>query len=212
MDSKRTSHILLTIIAVGIFFMIFLYMKENYFDTPRVEPVVWEETVPARPSTTPTPAPIPVPTPTPTPVPTTASNIPLIARQNYYVAFGSGSTSQFKYCGERELYAGDDVSPIQYYYFLSASYDCADMEPAADDTLYSPRNMFRVTLKSTTSEAEIKTLNEQYSVSTMSKNGSRYTMTINSNRNPYNVYALAKIYFDSGLFTSTELFDVRFIN
>jgi hypothetical protein len=186
-------------------------MKENYFDTPRVQPVVWEETVPARPITTPTPKPTPTPSPTPapTPVPTTASNIPLIARQNYYVSFGYSGAVQYKYCGERE-FTTDDTFPTPYYYFLPTTYDCADMEPGQQSVLYMFTGMFRVNPKPTTTESQLKALNEQYGVETVGKSNDKYTIGIDMTSSQYNSYSLAKIYFDSGLFTTTEMFDIRF--
>lgn len=214
MDSQKTTHILLTIIAVGIFFMIFLFMKERYFTRTEIEPVVWEETIPAKPWTTQNPPtnpvkPTPAPNSTPVPTPVTQQNVSLVAEQNYKTSFGFQNTVSYKFCGERSLVT-DDVSPVPYYYFLPTAYSCSDMEPGGQTVLYMSTTMFRATLKATTTEAQINALEENYGVTNTAKRDNRYTFMLGGHDNPYNSYSMTKIFFDSGLFISTEMIDIRF--
>ena len=201
--------LLLLVMVSILFFLVKSYQKENvevgYI--PNEEAPV-NNPVGNLPSVTPNPT----PGSNPTPVTTTQQNIPLVGRQSYTVLFNAQGGIQYKYCGERE-FTTDDTQPFPYYYFLSTAYDCADMEPGGQgNTIYSPTSMFRATAKATTTEAQIKALNDKYGVTTTGNIGNKYTISTYSNLNLYNVYTLAKIYFDSGLFASTELFDFRLIN
>ncbi len=217
MDSKRTTHILLTVIAMGIFFMIFIYMKENYFNTKHVQPVVWEETVPTKPWTIPTTNPVVTPitptpelNPTPTPTLVTQQNIPLVVGSKYQIMFsGDQHAKPYNYCGQGEK-TYDDVSPQSYYYFLPFAQGCSDDMPGGqDDAQYLSLTMFSVSPKPSTTETQIKALNLKYNATIRGKTGENYNIGIDNQTNPYNTYTLTKIYFDSGLFYSTWIKDIR---
>ncbi len=200
MDSKRTSHILLTIIAVGIFFMIFLYMKENYFDTPRREPVVWEETVPARPSTTPTPTPSPTPTPTPISI---TQNINLVEGQKYAISFskdetmGSTSSLRLKYCGEESRMGPNQKMEVQMV-FTNDSCDGDILE-----TIALSNKVFNVVLSYPGSLDKLNELNEKYDVEISEVIGDRPMYVLQNSHQELNAYTLSKIYFDTGYFDTT---------
>ena len=205
MDSHRTSHILLAIIAVGIFFLIFLFMKERYFTESRPEPIVWEETVPARPSTTTMPKPAPAPTPTPNPAPTplpAQQNIPLVIGNNYNIAFGVDVVA-YKYCGEKMSDFGEDVATFAYYYLVPVSNGCDDN--LGPEGLNLAKGIFVAEAKPTTTQAQVTALNIKYNLKQLSNNNGTYYLGIKDTSNSYNAYTLAKIYFDSGLFSSTYL-------
>ena len=209
MDSKRTSHILLTIIAVGIFFIIFLYMKENYFDTPRVQPVVWEETVPAQPITTPTPkptptptpsptpAPFPTPTPTPTPVP---QNIILTTGQSYLTGFSRDTQHNYPmiYCGMETRMAPDGTNK-QYMSFYAGSCNGDIMNSKA-----ASLTDFMVGVDSASKLSKLSELNQKYNVSITESMGNPVTTYVLRTNGSINAYTMSKIYFESGNFTFAE--------
>lgn len=206
MDSQKTTHILLAIITVGMFFMIFLFMKERYFRDSDIGPVVWEETVPARPSTTPILTPVP-PTPTPTsvpaPTPTPAPNAPLSGTtttftkgEKYTLLFETGNDVDmfYTYCYE-----------TQYQWIFSNNWQATDPcknIPTEKKVLVAKINM-SFSLKATTTEAMLSNLNNQYGVTTPSdqENFAHRTLEI-----PYYVgytedsYTLSKKYYATGYF------------
>lgn len=208
MDSKKTSHILLTIIAVGIFFMIFLYMKENYFDTPRVQPVVWEETVPAKPSPTstssqinspsiPTPSPSPAQTPNSTPSP---QNISLIVGQSYLTGFSRDTQHNYPmiYCGIESRVSPSGLN-TNYMAFYAGSCE-GDVFNSKAESLTD----FIVGIDAASKMAKLEELNQKYNVSIVSSVGNPTTMYILRSNGNIHAYTLSKLYFDSGNFTFTE--------
>lgn len=211
MDSKRTSHILLTIIAVGLFFIIFLYMKENYFSAPKTQPIVWEETVPARPSVTPTPkpAPNPVPTPTPVPAPTptpvpaptpTPQNIVLTIGQSYLTGFSRDTQHNYPmlYCG-METRMSPEGSNKQYMSFYTGSCDGDIMNSKAESL-----TDFIVGVDSNSKLSKLNELNQKYNVSVVESVGNPITMYVLKTSGSVNAYSMSKAYFDSGNFTFAE--------
>lgn len=212
MDSQRTTHILLVIIAVGMFFMIFLFMKERYFTRPQIEPVVWEETVPARPWTTPTPnptvnpvVPTPTPNPTPTPAPTT-QNISLVEGQSYFVEFTNATENHYpmKYCGPVQT-SGPGYPLDVYDIFVPANATSCNNNQFGAVGAYTDK--IYVKLKSGISKTKLEQLNNQYEVVIVEENqylAGSYVLKIN-NLN-LNSYTVAKKYFDTGYFDWTSMY------
>lgn len=227
MDSQKTTHILLTIIAVGIFFMIFIFMKERYFTSPQIQPVVWEETVPAKPWTTqtvtptpspitnpvtptptPTPNPAPVPNPTPTPAPTsgptfnpngyelTLMNISIGDLVNLTHTTGSSNGLLWALC---------EKTTNTSWLFARYNEENCDEE---QQTFRLDTKKLRVLLKTNYDRQDLNQLNALYGVQTttdgfMNGGSMEYWLTI-SNNNNYNSIALARVYFETGYFSSVQ--------
>ena len=202
MDSKRTTHVLLTVIALGIFFMIFLYMKENYFNTPRTQPVVWEETVPAQPRTVPitTPTPNPVINPV-TPTPVTQQNINLVVGQSYPREFTTDtSIPSAKYCGIKE-YTPPYETPRNYMIFSSGN-SCV---PGEINTFGLSLTQFDVDLKSGISLEKVNELNQKYgAVFVYPSTPQAWPTILSVGTSNLNAYTLAKLYYDTGYFKWTS--------
>lgn len=221
MDSQKTTHILLTIIAVGIFFMIFIFMKERYFTRPQIQPVVWEETVPAKPWTTPTSSPIttppaPTPNPTPTPTPTHApvtQNIGLVEGQSYFTDFTNATENHYprKYCGPHQLEAEPHYPLDSYHVFVPVNATSCDPNQFGASGYYM--RMLDVKLKSGISKSKLNELNIKYGVTIEEEStllGGMYILKM-SNIN-LNSYTLAKTYFDTGYFDWTAMHEAYSIN
>lgn len=214
MDHQKTTHILLTIAVVGILFLIYLFMQERYFNKPTLsyQPITEEPVYvppvnnPVNPPVTPTPTPNPTPTPTPIPTPTPSpavqQNIPLVIGNNYNVAFGV-DVMGYKYCGEKMSDFGEDVASFAYYYFVPVSNGCNDN--LGPEGLNIAKKIFVAEAKPATTQNQVTALNTKYNLKQLSNNSGTYYLGIQSDSNPYNAYTLAKIYFDSGLFSSTYL-------
>jgi hypothetical protein len=204
MDSQKTTHILLAIIAVGIFFMIFIFMKERYFTRPQAQSVVWEETVPAKPWTTQpvTPTPIPVtPTPNPTPTPVIQQNISLVVGQNYLTEFGyvDEHTKSYKYCGAEQTNFGNYTGTGLVFVSMGQSCNIPNHDP--ERIVISPK-VFYLKMENTEANRTIlNNLNKQYGVTILNNVSSTglYTLQISSTAT-LNAYTLSKIYYDSGIF------------
>lgn len=213
MESQKTTHILLTIAVVGIFFLIFLYVRDRYFEAQNYRPIVQEESVyipptnnPVNPPTTnPTPTTSINTTPTPTTTPTIQQNIPMVVGNNYSMVFGTNSTP-YKYCGEKMSDFGEDVASFSYYHFVSAGYDCN--VNSGSEVLSINKRFFVAEAKSTTTQDQITVLNNKYGIKQISNNNGVYYLSIKNSNSNYNVYTMAKIYFDSGLFSSTYMKEI----
>lgn len=195
MDSKRTTHILLTVIAMGIFFMIFIYMKENYFNTQRVQPVVWEETVPTKPIIK------PVVKPVQTPTPVTQQNINLVVGQSYPREFTTDTyIPSAKYCGIKE-YTPPHETPRNFMIFSSGN-SCV---PGEINTFGLSLTQFDVDLKSGIGLEKVNELNQKYGVVFVYPSTPQAWPTILSvGTSNLNAYTLAKLYYDTGYFKWTS--------
>lgn len=213
MHSQKTTHILLVILIVGIFFLIFLFLKEKYFTELTYQPISQEESAYVSPTNNQVNQPIINQTsaPNPTPTPKIQENIPLVAGKTYQTMFSNdGHAKPYTYCGEGEL-TYDDVAPVPYYYFLPQGQGCSDDMPGEQENAqYMGLVIFSVSPKPTTTQAEIENLNSKYGVNIVGKTGENYNIRVNTNTSQYNTYTLAKIYFDSGLFYATWMKDVRY--
>lgn len=187
MDSQRTSHILLVIIAVGIFFMIYLFMKERYFRDPGVQPIVWGETVPAQSSVTPTAKP----------------NVPLSGKTNTFVKGNSYSLDlrTENLAGIKHTYCYE----TQYQWIFTDEMGQEDPCVGIEDrnkNIVSKINM-EVRLKDTTTPAMLAALNAQYDVSDLPSTNSDGFLVFEIPYHVgygYNSYTLAQKYFDTGYF------------
>lgn len=198
MNHQKTTHILLTIAVVGILFLIYLFMQERYFDKPRPEPVVWEETVPARPSTTPTLNPTPTPTPTSTPevvpTPTTNPTVPVLTISN--VEFSVGDHGVIGYAEDSSYNLWYVCANNATEWRFSRSYD--DDECGTSDELRVQKYNLEVFLKSEQDKPILDTLNARYGI-TSAKIGGSYQLTL-PQTSAYNSLEISKAYFSTGYF------------
>ncbi len=200
MDSHRTSHILLTIAVVGILFLIFLFMKERYWNepTPTYQPIVQEEPVyvpltnnPVNPPVTnPNPTPNPTPEPDPTPNPTTPtltiSNIEFSAGDHGVIGYAEDSNYNLWYV------CANNATEWRF----SRSYD--DDECGTSDELKVQKYNLEVFLKSEQDKSILDALNARYGI-TSAKIGSSYQLTL-PQTSAYNSLEISKAYFSTGYF------------
>jgi hypothetical protein len=206
-NNHTLTNILLFLVLLVVVIILFLMVKNQKKESSEIVYVPAEKFPQSNPVINP---PIPTPESNP-PITPTQQNIPLVERQNYLTTFASvdGHSKSYKYCGERLYDQGDDVQPQPYYYFMPVSYDCADMEPSGELVQYISKNQFLTILKPTTTKTQVGQLATQYSSLVSSVNGNTYTISVNLDDNPYNVYTIAKIFYDSGYFSSVHLKDIR---
>jgi hypothetical protein len=213
-NNHTLTNILLFLVLLVMVIILFLMVKNQKKESSEIVDVPAEQVPSSNPVINPptvAPNPTPESNPTPTPVTTIQQNIPLVVGNRYQVMFSSDDHAKpYIFCGEGEM-TYDDVGPISYNYFLPWSQGCSDDMPGGQDNAqYMSLNMFSLSPKPSTTEDQIKALNSKYGAVLLGKTGLNYNIRINNQTNPYNTYTLVKIYFDSGLFYSTSIKDIRY--
>ncbi len=209
MESQKTTHILLTVAVVGIFFLIFLYVRDRYFEAQNYQPIVQEESVyipptnnPVNPPTTnPTPTTPTNTTPTPTTTPTIQQNISLTVGQNYLTVFGVADehTRSYKYCGTEQANFGNYTAQGLVFVSVGQSCDIPNNDP--EKIILSP-NVFYLKMNNIQANiTALNNLNAQYGVTILNNVASTglYTLQISS-PTVLNAYTISKIYYDTGVF------------
>lgn len=210
MDSQKTTHILLIILIIGVFFLIFLYMfgkNPNY-----IIPVETVTEITPTPVTEPINTPIQTPAPVITPNPTTPelafnpNNYPLtiesISRGDLMLLTRTNSDTS------GILWAFCEKSTENSIWFFARLDDsnCQNQE----DVVTVDTKMLRVLLKPGYGIDDLEKLNTLYGVRTATNgfsNGSsvEYWLEIPSSSS-YNSIALARVYFATGYFSVAEPF------
>lgn len=198
MDSQKTTHILLVIIAVGIFFIIYLFMKERYFARPQIQPVVWEETVPAKPWTntvvTPTPNPVANPNPAPTTSPVPSPAVSVIVVPDVELSTGDMTVVGYAEDSNQVLYALCHQDETTWTFNRYGMQGCG----MAAELILNKRKV-SLLLKTPEDKEKMDVLNARYSITAIQKSNNMYELTI-PNNSPYNSLEISKAYFSTGYF------------
>lgn len=190
MDSKRTSHVLVTVSVIGTILLVLLFLRERYWINDISEPVVLEETIPTHSEVKPVTV--------PTPGPAVGKLSPTIGD------ISKGDSMQLNYgVYEKTLFFCEkDKNFDTAWYFAEKVENCADI-----NELYAAGTRdFDVTLKSGVDFNLVTTLNSQYDVrikfDVLLDNGSRHIGLEINEGSANNSLALARIYYETGYFSS----------
>ena len=198
MNSQKTTHILLTIIAVGIFFMIFLFMKERYFSAPAYQnvdwgqPVVLEQEEIANPVVTSIPKPARV---TNTPGTPAVTSSVFVKGQTYDLHFTVNDTVDILW-----TYCYENNANWVFSDHEDADTLCEDEESYLYKKPIDKKN-FLVNTKQMVTEEMLTALNKKYGIEIFGTydDPDEIELMIPKSSN-YDSYAMSKIYFDTGYF------------
>jgi hypothetical protein len=186
----NTLLILLLIFAVIITFAL---LRNNETVRYVQEPVA--ETVPE-----PAPTPTPTPTPAPSPSPVVSVN-PFVFQEGsrYRLSFNEGDLFSWG------VYCGVGVFPYSTDEMELFTVDSEGCPGEVNDTIGFARDTLVVKLKDTTGDDQLEKLNAKYGVETQELNTFVATPIRYISTPDMNAYALAQIYWETGLFDFVEM-------